>query len=181
MKQKWEIIFSGVGGQGLVSCGNLLGEAAAQEGLRVAMTTSYGVETRGTFTKSDVILSREEIDYPEALAPDVILTLADVAYRRYAPQAGKDTILLYDQGAVTPVDSDAPQYGFPIRDTAEEMGNPASANILALGILLGKTGLLEEASLCRAIEKAFASNPKAVEKNKAILRRGIEMAAPSKV
>ena len=27
-KKTWEIIFSGVGGQGLVSCGNILGEAA---------------------------------------------------------------------------------------------------------------------------------------------------------
>ena len=180
MKQRWEIIFSGVGGQGLVSCGNLLGEAAAQEGLQVAMSTSYGVETRGTFTKSDVILGREEIDFPEALAPDVILALADVAYQRYASQAGRDTLLLYDQGAVRPVESAAIQCGFPIRATAEELGSAASANILALGILLGKTGLVKEESLCRAIEKAFAKKPKGVEQNKAILRRGIEMASPQR-
>ena len=54
MKGTWEIVLSGVGGQGLLSIGNLLGEAASIfGGKKATMTASYGVETRGTFTKSD--------------------------------------------------------------------------------------------------------------------------------
>ena len=94
-KKTWEIIFSGVGGQGLVSCGNILGEAASFDHLNAVMTTTYGVETRGTFSKSDLIISDEDIDYPEALHPDVILALAQVAYQRYAPIAGENTVLIY--------------------------------------------------------------------------------------
>ena len=84
MKGTWEIVLSGVGGQGLLSIGNLLGEAASIfGGKKATMTASYGVETRGTFTKSDVIISDEEIDFPEVLNPDIVLCLAQVSYDRY--------------------------------------------------------------------------------------------------
>ena len=113
-KKTWEIIFSGVGGQGLVSCGNILGEAASFDHLNAVMTTTYGVETRGTFSKSDLIISDEDIDYPEALHPEVILALAQVAYQRYAPIAGENTVLIYDEDVITPMKSKAKQLGFPI-------------------------------------------------------------------
>lgn len=103
------------------------------------MTTTYGVETRGTFSKSDLIISDEDIDYPEALHPDVILALAQVAYQRYAPIVGENTVLIYDEDAITPMKSKAKQLGFPILATAEAMGNVTSANILSLGIILGET------------------------------------------
>ena len=81
MKGTWEIVLSGVGGQGLLSIGNLLGEAASIfGGKKATMTASYGVETRGTFTKSDVIISDEEIDFPEVLNPDIVLCLAQMSY-----------------------------------------------------------------------------------------------------
>lgn len=62
MSKQIEVILSGVGGQGLILCGTLLGEAAAlYDGKRATLTSEYGVETRGTFAKSDVIVSDEEI------------------------------------------------------------------------------------------------------------------------
>lgn len=176
-KKTWEIIFSGVGGQGLVSCGNILGEAASFDHLNAVMTTTYGVETRGTFSKSDLIISDEDIDYPEALHPDVILALAQVAYQRYAPIVGENTVLIYDEDAITPMKSKAKQLGFPILATAEAMGNVTSANILSLGIILGETGLMDVECLRKAIWKRFAGKPTVVEKNEAILARGLEMAA----
>jgi len=177
MKQKtWEIIFAGVGGQGLVSCGNILGEAASFDGLNAVMTTSYGVETRGTFAKSDLIISDEPIDYPEALHPNVILTLAQVAYQKYVPVLSADTLLIYDQDAVTPIDSQAQQIGFPIIATAQAMGNVASANILSLGLILGKTELMDAQCLLKVIRKRFAHSPKAVEQNEITLNKGLEMA-----
>jgi len=178
MKSTWQIIFGGVGGQGLVTCGTILGEAASIfEGRNAVMTTSYGVETRGTFTKSDLIISTEEIDFPEVLKPDVILALADVAYEKYVREAEQGTILIYDEKGIEPKPSKAAQYGFPIAETAENMQNIASANILSLGILLGKTGLLKKESVIQAIEKIFAGKPQAIEKDKRIFERGIEMAS----
>lgn len=175
-KKTWEIIFAGVGGQGLVSCGNILGEAASFDGRNAVMTTTYGVETRGTFAKSDLIISDEAIDYPEALHPDVVLALAQVAYQKYASSMPADTFLIYDQDAITPTESQAWQIGFPILATAHAMGNPASANILSLGIILGKTGLMDSECLRKAIRKRFGGNLTAIEKNDTMLNKGLEMA-----
>nr|WP_326183918.1 2-oxoacid:acceptor oxidoreductase family protein [uncultured Oscillibacter sp.] len=175
-KKTWEIIFAGVGGQGLVSCGNILGEAASFDDLNAVMTSTYGVETRGTFAKSDLIISDGAIDYPEALHPDVILALAQVAYQKYAPVVSEDTLLIYDQDAITPVESQAKQVGFPIASTARAMGNATSANILSLGIILGKTELMDAECLRKAIRKRFGHNPAAVEKNETMLNAGIQMA-----
>jgi 2-oxoglutarate ferredoxin oxidoreductase subunit gamma len=178
MKNTWQIILSGVGGQGLVSCANILGKAASMfEGRNAVMSTSYGVETRGTFTKADVIISTEEIDFPEVLQPDVILALADVAYEKYVGAVEQGTILIYDEKGIKPKPSKTTQYGFPIMETAENMQNVISANILALGIIIGKTGLLKEESIIQAIENIFAGRLQVIERNKDIFNKGVEMAS----
>ena len=73
-----EIVLSGVGGQGVVSVGEVMGLAASlyEENLNAAMSASYGSEARGTFTKTDVIISDGEIGYPNVASPDIILCLA---------------------------------------------------------------------------------------------------------
>ncbi|HWQ50234.1 MAG TPA: 2-oxoacid:acceptor oxidoreductase family protein [Terriglobales bacterium] len=171
---RWDIVFAGVGGQGLLSCGNLLGEAATVHcGLNAAMVASYGVETRGTFTKADLIISEEEIDFPEVEHPRLVLCLHPVAYERYVSSVGEDVTLIYDSSLVTPGPSRAAQFGYPISETAEKAGSLTSANILAIGILIGKFGLLPES----AVEAVIAgSRPKAAARNLALFRQGVEMA-----
>jgi 2-oxoglutarate ferredoxin oxidoreductase subunit gamma len=177
MKTTWQVILSGVGGQGLVLIGNLLGEAASiHEDRQATMTTSYGTETRGTFTKSDVVISTREIDFPEAEFPDVVLALAQVAYDRYAGALGENAVLIYDSGAVEEKPSRAAQYGFDIGATAVRMGNAASANILSLGILVGITRMVSPDSVVKAIAEQFAKRPAAAEKNKKIFEAGFAMA-----
>ena len=62
MSVQKEITISGVGGQGLILCGTLLAQAAVcYDGKRATLSSEYGVETRGTFAKSDVIVSDSEI------------------------------------------------------------------------------------------------------------------------
>ncbi len=63
---KTEIVLSGVGGQGLVSTGEIIGQTASiyEAGLFATMTAAYGSETRGTITKADVIISDQQIGCP---------------------------------------------------------------------------------------------------------------------
>lgn len=174
--KKVEIIFSGVGGQGLVSGGTLLGEAASLGGYNAVLTTSYGVETRGTFTKSDLIISNSEIFYPEVLTPTVILALAPVAYARYASVAQKGCILIYDEDVIAAEDSSADQLPFPISSTAQALGNSISANILSLGLILGAVSILEETYVVEVIKKRFSAKPSVMEANLKLFKEGIQMA-----
>ena len=178
MKSRYEIILSGVGGQGLVVGGTILGEAATMfENLNSTLTTSYGVETRGTFTKSDVIISKDEIFFPEVVEEDFVLTLAQVAYDKYAKLINENCILVYDCNSIDPVDDlKARQYGFPITDTAREIGNIATANIISLGLIVKMTGVVSVESVTNVLKEQFSKKPKIYEMNLNAFNKGLEMA-----
>jgi len=73
---RYEIRLSGSGGQGLILMGIILAEAIGiYDGKFVAQTQSYGPEARGGSSKSEVIVSDEEIDYPKAMQPDLLLAM----------------------------------------------------------------------------------------------------------
>jgi len=179
MKERWEIILSGVGGQGLIAGGTVLGEAATiQEGKNATLTSAYGVETRGTFSKSDVIISKDEIYYPEVQCADLILAMAPVAYNRYIKEY-KDktnTMIIYDSDQITEPVERANQFGYPITSLARELGNVAVANTLALGIIVKKTGVVSEESVIKTLEHQFGERKRVLELNIAAFKKGLEIA-----
>lgn len=175
---KTQIVLSGVGGQGLISTGEIIGEAASiHEGVFATLTSSYGSETRGTFTKSDVIVSDEEIDYPNIDSPDVILCLAQVAYDRYLPLLREDTLVFYDSELVTPApEANGEHFGYPFRRLSIGLGNPAVANTIALGLIVKKTGMLRKESVAAALREYFSAKPKVIDINLRALEEGIALA-----
>jgi len=174
---KTQIVLSGVGGQGLISTGEIIGEAASiHENVYATLAASYGSETRGTFTKSDVIVSDEPISYPNVEVPDVILCLAQVAYNRYIDQFSDHTLIFYDTELVTPVEgSKGVHIGYPFKQMAIEMGNMAVANTIALGAILKRTGMLKRDSAAAAIADYFSAKPKVIGINVQALDAGFAL------
>ena len=168
---KIQIVLSGVGGQGLISTGEIIGEAASiHENVYATLAASYGSETRGTFTKSDVIVSDSPISYPNIETPDVILCLAQVAYDRYVNKLRDDTQL------VTPSpDAKGKHIGHPFKEMSIEMGNMAVANTIALGAILKQTNMLKRDSVVAAIKEYFAAKPKVIDINVRALDAGIAL------
>ena len=175
---KVQIVLSGVGGQGLISTGEIIGEAASiHENAYATLTSSYGSETRGTFTKSDVIVSDAPINYPNIETPDVILCLAQVAYDRYIDKLQDHTLVFYDEDQVVPAERAKGQHiGYKFRDMSIQMGNPAVANTIALGLMEKKTGVLKRDSLVAAIKEYFAAKPKVIDINIRALDAGMARA-----
>jgi len=175
--RQYGIILSGVGGQGLITSGSILGEAAVvHESLNASLTSSYGVETRGTFTKSDVIISSEDIYYPEVMDCDIILALAPVAYNKYVSSLSGDTILIYDSSTIEEAQSaGGKQWGYPITDLALEMGSDKVANIIALGIIIRKTGMLRKESVIKVLEDKFSGKDKVLALNIKAFKKGFEL------
>ena len=74
---RYELRLSGEGGQGLVLAGKILAEAAAiYEDHNATQSQSYGPEARGGASRSEVIVSDVEIDYPEVISADVLLCMS---------------------------------------------------------------------------------------------------------
>lgn len=173
---KYQIVASGVGGQGLLSFANVLGEAATDMGKNVVVTTAYGSESRGTFTKADLIISDESISYPECEAPDIVLCFAQVAYQRYFDKMKPGSILIYDSGMVEPDEScNATQYGHPFIEMARNLGREGSANLIAAGYMLKLTGILTVETVLHALENRFGRNQSVIEMNTNMVRAGLEL------
>ncbi len=163
MSYRYEIRLSGEGGQGLVLAGKILAEAAAiYDDKNATQSQSYGPEARGGASRSEVIISDEEIDYPKAINIDLLLALTQEACNRYSNDLKADGILLIDQEAVekTP-DIKAKIYRVPIIELArKEVGRVMVANIIALGIIVELTNIVS----IEALESAVLSRvPKGTE------------------
>ena len=174
---RYEVIFAGIGGQGVILAGTLLGEAAVRSGLKATQTQAYGVSARGGFTKTDLIVSDEEILYPYSLNPDLIIALAEEAFMRYI-DVDKDTCkVIYDSGLID-VDSlglglDKRFVGVPITNMAIELGSPRSVNILSLGIAVSFIKDISFDALCEILSETFSANT--LEKNIEALSKGMEL------
>lgn len=172
-----QIVLSGVGGQGIISCGYILGSAAVEfSGKYATMTSSYGSEARGTFTKTDIIISDGPISYIEVEEPQIVLSLAQIGYERYYNSIEKGTIMVYDSSFIKPsAECIAKQYGFPFKRIAMEIGYAGSANLVSIGFIVKLTGILNANAVKDAIISRYSSNEKIQNINIKALQRGLQL------
>ncbi|GBE15161.1 MAG TPA: 2-oxoacid:ferredoxin oxidoreductase subunit gamma [Proteobacteria bacterium] len=176
MADRFEVRLSGAGGQGLILGGVILAEAASLfEGKNAVQTQSYGPEARGGASKSEVILSEGEVDYPKATEIDLLLCLTQEACDKYTVDLKDNGVLITDSRMV----QDIPEgkfkvYQLPIIDTAKDkVGKVFVANIVALGAI---TRLIEQVSF-DSVEKAVLNRvPNGTEDlNKRALKLGYDL------
>ncbi|MDX1763161.1 MAG: 2-oxoacid:acceptor oxidoreductase family protein [bacterium] len=156
MENRVEVRFSGSGGQGIILAGVILAEAAAiYDDKNAVQSQSYGPEARGGASKSEVIISDGDIDYPKATHIDILLALTQVACDKYVSDMKNDAVLIVDSDEVTKIpDGDFRAYGVPIFRFAEEkIGKRIVGNIIALGLVVGLTQVVSR----KAIEEAVLS------------------------
>lgn len=178
MAQRYEIRLAGSGGQGLVLGGIIFSEAAAIYDNKFAtQTQSYGPESRGGASKSEVVISDEEVDYPKATDPDLVLLFTEAAKEKYLPLCRKDAIIIADSDLVK---SEIPsEYSKVVkvpltRIAKESVGREFVANIVALGLIRELTNIVSEEALEKALLKRI---PKGTEEmNKKALKLGKEAA-----
>lgn len=173
-----EFRLSGSGGQGLLLAGIVLAEAAILEDKNAVQTQSYGPEARGGASKAEVVISDIDIDYPKATDPDFLLALTAESYKTYGPLMTKGLIIVDDSVPLS--DSiKARTVRVPIlRTAADELGKKVVANIVALGVLAGISGIVQEKTLMLAVRNRVPVGTE--DLNLSALQRGISLAATAK-
>lgn len=169
--RQYEIRLTGSGGQGLITCGIILAEAAILDGKNALQSQSYGPEARGGASKAEVIISDNEIVYPKITECDLLLSLTNEACNKYLKSLKKGGILVIDSTVERPERDDIIVYQIPIIQTAnEELKKSMVANIVALGALNKILNLVSEISLEKAVLERV---PKGTEElNKKALMKG---------
>ncbi len=154
MNSRYEVRLSGEGGQGLMLAGKILAEAAAiYDDLNATQSQSYGPEARGGASRSEVIISKDEIDYPKAEKIDLLLALTQESCNKYVGDMKSDGYVIVDADAVKPPKGEFTVFAVPVIRLAREcVGKEIVANIVALGLIAGMIKIVSEDALEKAIE-----------------------------
>ena len=170
-----EIRLAGEGGQGMILAGIVLAEAAAiYDGKNAIQTQSYGPEARGGASKAEVIISEGEIDYPKVISADALVVMSQEACDKYAAALKKSGLLIVDEDKVGRVPTTRAVQVPITRLALEATGKTITANVVALGVLVGLTQIVSR----EAMEQAVAARaPKGTQDmNRAALLAGFAAA-----
>ena len=175
MSKKVEIRISGLGGQGVVLAGEILGRAAVYDGKEVVETASYGAEARGSTAKSEVIIADQKIGYPKVRKCDVLVAMSQSALGKNIGDLKENGILIVDKGLVERVpEVKAKVFEVPATKTAEtELSSRVHANVVMLGALVKVTRTVSEKACERAIIDSVPEGTQ--EKNVYGFRKGLAL------
>jgi len=175
------LVFSGSGGQGVVTAAILLAEAAVlRENLFAVQTQSYGAAARGGATRADVIVSESNINYPMVNQPNILVCLTQEAYNKYAPIIRPGGLLLVDTHYVKIERKvEARQRELPMFDSVmEKIGRAVVFNICMLGALIGLNPLVRVESILSVLESRLPAD--LLEINRQALQLGLALAQSAK-
>lgn len=151
---RYEIRMAGLGGQGIVLAGIVLGTAASTFGGKNAtQAQSYGPEARGGACKSEVVISDKEIDYPKVEQPDLIGVMSQEAFDKYVDDIKPGGVVIYDPDMVLNPRGirDAKIYAVPTVRMAEKIGKRIVANMVMIGSVTAASKALDPESVEKAI------------------------------
>ena len=177
--ERYRLVFSGSGGQGIITAAIILAESAVvYENLNAVQSQSYGAAARGGATRSDVIVSDETINFPKVIQPNVLICLTQTAYSKFHRIVRPGGLLVTDTRWVeTSRKVDAVQVELPLYETVmEEIGKPIVFNICMLGAVIALTGLVKPQSIMATLKERIPGS--FLKMNSTALELGVHLAEP---
>ncbi|MCG8616059.1 MAG: 2-oxoacid:acceptor oxidoreductase family protein [Desulfobacterales bacterium] len=176
--ERLRLVFSGSGGQGVITAAIILAKAAVIfEGKNATQSQSYGAAARGGATRSDVLISESDILFPKVVQPNILISLTQESYNKFSPILRPGGLLLMDERYVTMEKKVAAHHvALPMYDTVmKEIGKPIVFNICMLGTLIGLTELVKPESILKVLETTIPKD--FMDMNKKALELGMELGA----
>lgn len=171
-----QVRFAGLGGQGILLMGEILGEAAVLDKKYVGQTASYGSEARGSACRSDVVISDAWIDFPEVTKADILACMSQGTYDQLRKKVNpKGAVVFYDAQMVKPDPASSLKHvAIPATERAfKELNNRMVANIVLLGAVVKGAGLVQEESLLKSLANRVP--PAFLDLNQKAVRLGFEL------
>ncbi len=170
-----EIKTGGLGGQGVILAGMIVGRAASIFDTKHAtLTQSFGPEARGSACGASIVISDEPVEYPYVTNPNILMVMSQEACNQFAPDIAPGGILLYESELVQPRDlpEGIKSYGIPATRIAEKLQRRMVANIVMVGFFAATTDLISADAMRQSVE---ASVPEGTESlNLAAFEQGYE-------
>ncbi|MBI4701970.1 MAG: 2-oxoacid:acceptor oxidoreductase family protein [Deltaproteobacteria bacterium] len=171
-----EIKIGGLGGQGVILSGLIIGKAAALYDNKAAtMTQAFGPEARGSACSAQLIVSDAPILYPYVARPEILVTMSQDAYTKFSPELREGGLLLVEEELVKVADpppNRARVYGIPATRIAEELGRKLVLNIVMVGFFAAVAKVISVDAMRKALEKSVPSGTEGL--NLSAFDRGYE-------
>jgi 2-oxoglutarate ferredoxin oxidoreductase subunit gamma len=170
-----KIIIAGSGGQGILFLGKILAFAGMLENKEVTWFPSYGAEMRGGTANCTVIISDSLIGSPVVLNPDLLIIMNKASLDKYQPCLRKKGFLFYDSSFIKgpAIRKDVKPVDVPAIQMAGLLGDTKSANMVMLGAVMAKTGLLDIKCILRVFENPLLTASSRLDINTRSLLEGI--------
>jgi len=168
-------LFSGFGGQGVLSMGTTLASAAMLAGKHVTYYPAYGVEVRGGTANCTVVVSDEEIASPVASEPEFVVAMNQPSFARFQSILQAGGLLLVNSSMVNTESarSDIEILAIPTTELAEDLGSIMVANMVMLGALVRASNMIAFDALLENIKEILGEGKaKLIELNRAALSCG---------
>ena len=167
---------AGAGGDGAQTAAMLLAKTAVNEGLDATHIPSYGPESRGGTSFADVRIASKEVLSPDVAEPQILVAFNAPSLVRFGPSVRKGGFAVWDRTVIREapaLDPSVRAVAAPCTEIARELGQPLAKNVVALGALVGATGLFPPESILAALRQALAGKRGQVSVNEEAFRRGV--------
>ncbi len=151
-----ELTIAGVGGQGSILAGVILGTAAVTYDKKYAVQTqAYSAELRGGFAATWIVVSDEPVVFPRVTRPDILVAQAQDSINRFATVLKTEGVLIFDSDLIPSVpDKIEKAYGIQATSLARSRFQaPIVCNMIMLGALCKVTGVVSRQAFETAISE----------------------------
>jgi len=170
-------LIAGFGGQGVLSMGLNLAEAALLEGKNVTYLPAYGAEVRGGTANCTVAISDDEIASPVASSPEFVIAMNQPSAVKFQHHIQSGGLFFLNSSLVEAeiIRGDIEIVNVPANRIAEELGSPKAANMVMLGAFTKKSGVVELSNVSQALKHILSSKKKLLELNEKALLTGYNL------
>jgi 2-oxoglutarate ferredoxin oxidoreductase subunit gamma len=167
-------VFAGFGGQGVLSMGLNLAQAAMVEGKHVTYLPAYGAEVRGGTANCTVAIADEDIASPVASSPEFVVVMNQPSLTRFQNSLESGGVMFVNssliEGEVTRGDIEVIKV--PANALAEELGSAKSANMIMLGAFIKRSNLVSLDTIIEELKDVLKKKKNLMEINIKALRTG---------
>ncbi len=156
-----EIKIGGLGGQGVILAGIIIGKAAAlYDNKHSALTQAFGPEARGSACSAQVVVDNDPILYPYVQHPHIMVSMSQDAFAKFSPELRADGTLLIEEELVKVqnLPKGVKVFAVPATRIAEELGKKMVLNIVMVGFFTAITGLVSEEAAKKAVSDSVPPN-----------------------
>jgi 2-oxoglutarate ferredoxin oxidoreductase subunit gamma len=170
-------IFSGFGGQGVISMGLSLAQAAMLEDKYVTYLPAYGAEVRGGTANCTVAISDEEIASPVASSPEFLVVMNQPSLLRFQNSVETGGVIFTNSSlvGVEVLRGDIEVIKVAANKIAEELGNARSANMVMLGAFARISNLVSLDTLVKVMKITLGKKKKLLDINTKAVLTGYEL------